>query len=450
MKGKKRLKLSVWQILALAYLAGTVIGSVLLILPFATKSGQSTSYLDALFTAASAVCITGLTPYDIATHWTLFGQLVILILIQASGLGFMTLVSAAFLIFKRGLGMGSKNAFILDSRGKSNGIGTLLKRIVIGTAICETIGALVLMIRFIPEFGAANGIYFSIWHSISAFCNAGFDLMGTPQNGGFVSLTAYIADPLVSLTIAALIILGGLGFCVWGDMLDCKLNFKKYQLNTKVVLVVNCVLIITGTFLFLLFEWNNPSYEGFNFGQKLLASFFNSVTPRTAGFASTDYTTVSDSGYLLTVLLMFIGGGSGSTAGGIRVGTFAVIIMGMLAVFRGRRDINIGKRRIDYSLLSQALAILAACFMILIACTLIICAIEPEGLFKEILFECVSALSNTGLSMSLTPTLGIASKILIILLMYAGRVGILTLALALGETKTAAEIRKPVDSLLIG
>ncbi len=450
MKGKKRLKLSVWQILALAYLAGTVIGSVLLILPFATKSGQSTSYLDALFTAASAVCITGLTPYDIATHWTLFGQLVILILIQASGLGFMTLVSAAFLIFKRGLGMGSKNAFILDSRGKPNGIGTLLKRIVIGTAICETIGALVLMIRFIPEFGAANGIYFSIWHSISAFCNAGFDLMGTPQNGGFVSLTAYIADPLVSLTIAALIILGGLGFCVWGDMLDCKLNFKKYQLNTKVVLVVNCVLIITGTFLFLLFEWNNPSYEGFNFGQKLLASFFNSVTPRTAGFASTDYTTVSDSGYLLTVLLMFIGGGSGSTAGGIRVGTFAVIIMGMLAVFRGRRDINIGKRRIDYSLLSQALAILAACFMILIACTLIICAIEPEGLFKEILFECVSALSNTGLSMSLTPTLGIASKILIILLMYAGRVGILTLALALGETKTAAEIRKPVDSLLIG
>ncbi len=450
MKGKKRLKLSVWQILALAYLAGTVIGSVLLILPFATKSGQSTSYLDALFTAASAVCITGLTPYDIATHWTLFGQLVILILIQASGLGFMTLVSAAFLIFKRGLGMGSKNAFILDSRGKSNGIGTLLKRIVIGTAICETIGALVLMIRFIPEFGAANGIYFSIWHSISAFCNAGFDLMGTPQNGGFVSLTAYIADPLVSLTIAALIILGGLGFCVWGDMLDCKLNFKKYQLNTKVVLVVNCVLIITGTFLFLLFEWNNPSYEGFNFGQKLLASFFNSVTPRTAGFASTDYTTVSDSGYLLTVLLMFIGGGSGSTAGGIRVGTFAVIIMGMLAVFRGRRDINIGKRRIDYSLLSQALAILAACFMILIACTLIICAIEPEGLFKEILFECVSALSNTGLSMSLTPTLGIASKILIILLMYAGRVGILTLALAHGETKTAAEIRKPVDSLLIG
>ncbi len=450
MKDKKRLKLSVWQILALAYLAGTVIGSVLLILPFATKSGQSTSYLDALFTAASAVCITGLTPYDIATHWTLFGQLVILILIQASGLGFMTLVSAAFLIFKRGLGMGSKNAFILDSRGKSNGIGTLLKRIVIGTAICETIGALVLMIRFIPEFGAANGIYFSIWHSISAFCNAGFDLMGTPQNGGFVSLTAYIADPLVSLTIAALIILGGLGFCVWGDMLDCKLNFKKYQLNTKVVLVVNCVLIITGTFLFLLFEWNNPSYEGFNFGQKLLASFFNSVTPRTAGFASTDYTTVSDSGYLLTVLLMFIGGGSGSTAGGIRVGTFAVIIMGMLAVFRGRRDINIGKRRIDYSLLSQALAILAACFMILIACTLIICAIEPEGLFKEILFECVSALSNTGLSMSLTPTLGIVSKILIILLMYAGRVGILTLALALGETKTAAEIRKPVDSLLIG
>ncbi len=447
---KVKFKLSVWQILALAYLLGTILGSILLILPFATKSGQSTSYLNALFTSVSAVCITGLSPYDINTHWTLFGQLVILFLIQASGLGFMTIVSAAFLIFKRNMSTGSKNAFILDSRGNANGVLVLLRRIVVGTLLCETVGTLLLMIRFIPDFGAGKGIYFSIWHSISAFCNAGFDLMGS-AGGEFVSLTGYATDPLVTLTLTGLIILGGLGFCVWGDVIDCRFNFKKFQLNTKAVLAVNFVLIVSGTALFLLFERDNPSYAGYNFGEKLLVSIFNAATPRTAGFATTDSSTLSDSGVLLTVILMFIGGGSGSTAGGIRVGTFAVIVMGMLAVFRGRRDINIGKKRIDYSLLSQALAILAACLMIVMTGTLIICAVEPSSMgLKEILFECVSALSNTGLSMSVTPRLTAASRIIIIILMYAGRVGILTLALALGEKRTADEIRKPVDTLLIG
>lgn len=436
--------------LALAYLLGTLLGSILLILPFATKSGQSTSYLNALFTSVSAVCITGLSPYDINTHWTLFGQLVILFLIQASGLGFMTIVSAAFLIFKRNMSTGSKNAFILDSRGNANGVLVLLRRIVVGTLLCETVGTLLLMIRFIPDFGAGKGIYFSVWHSISAFCNAGFDLMGS-AGGEFVSLTGYATDPLVTLTLTGLIILGGLGFCVWGDVIDCRFNFKKFQLNTKAVLAVNLVLIVSGTALFLLFERDNPSYAGYNFGEKLLVSIFNAATPRTAGFATTDSSTLSDSGVLLTVILMFIGGGSGSTAGGIRVGTFAVIVMGMLAVFRGRRDINIGKKRIDYSLLSQALAILAACLMIVMTGTLIICAVEPSSMgLKEILFECVSALSNTGLSMSVTPRLTAASRIVIIILMYAGRVGILTLALALGEKRTADEIRKPVDTLLIG
>lgn len=434
----------------MAYLLGTILGSILLILPFATKSGQSTSYLNALFTSVSAVCITGLSPYDVNTHWTLFGQLVILFLIQASGLGFMTIVSAAFLIFKRNMSTGSKNAFILDSRGKTNGVLVLLRRIVIGTLLCETVGALLLMIRFIPDFGAGKGIYFSIWHSISAFCNAGFDLMGS-AGGEFVSLTGYATDPVVTLTLTGLIILGGLGFCVWGDVIDCRFNFKKFQLNTKAVLAVNFVLIVSGTALFLLFERDNPSYAGYNFGEKLLASIFNAATPRSAGFATTDSSTLSDSGVLLTVILMFIGGGSGSTAGGIRVGTFAVIVMGMLAVFRGRKDINIGKKRIDYSLLSQALAILAACLMMVMTGTLVICAIEPSSIgLKEILFECVSALSNAGLSMSVTPRLTAASRVIIIILMYAGRVGILTLALALGEKRTADEIRKPVDTLLIG
>lgn len=437
--------------LALSYLFGMILGSVLLILPFATKDGQNTTYINSLFTAASAVSLTGLAPYDTATHWSLFGQLVILFLIQMSGLGFMTLVSTAFLVFRHTMSLSTRNVFMLDSSGGNlSGIKTLLKRIVLGTLIFETAGALLLMIRFIPDYGAGNGIYFSVWHSVSAFCNAGFDVLGTTANK-FVSLSGYVNDPLVNLTICALIVLGGLGFAVWSDILDCKLNFKKFQLNTKVVLIVNATLIVSSCALFILFEWNNAEYASFSFGEKLLASLFCSITPRTAGFSTVSSTSLSDSGFLLTTVLMFIGGSSGSTAGGMRVGTFAVIITGMFASFRGKRDINIGKRRIDHSLLSRSLAILAAMLMILIVSVGAICAIQPEtGIFKEVTFECVSALSNTGLSMDFTPKLKTASSFIIIILMYAGRVGILTLGLALGQTKATAEIRRPVDNLLIG
>ncbi len=451
MKTKRKFRLSVWQLLALGYFAVIMIGSILLILPFATKESSSTSYLNALFTSASAACVTGLAPYDTATHWTLYGQLVILALIQLGGLGFMTFVSVVFVTFGRNMGLYERNAFMQSSGGKKlSGIKKLVKRIFIGTIVCEALGAVLLCIRFIPDFGAGKGIYFSIWHSVSAFCNAGFDLMGTAENGGFVSLSAYATDPLVTLTIAGLIIMGGLGFCVWGDVIDCRLNFKKFQLNTKVVLVVNAILLVAGTLLFLLFERNNASYSGYNFGEKLLISFFNATSPRTAGFSTTDLSAMSDSGYITTVVLMFIGGSSGSTAGGIKVGTFAVIIMGMLTVFRGRKDINLGKKRLDNALLSQALAIFAACLMLIMLSSVVICAIEPAAGFKRVLFECVSALGTVGLSLSLTPELCAASRLILIVLMYAGRVGILTLALALGEKKTAAEIRRPVDTLLIG
>lgn len=458
MKGKSKIKLTVWQFLSLGFLTAIILGSLLLMLPFATKSGNSTSYVNALFTATSAICVTGLAPYDTATHWTLFGQLVILFLIQTGGLGFMTFVSAAFLVFKHGMGLYSRNAFMQDSgSGKLNGITKMVKRIVIGTAIFETAGALILMIRFIPDFGAGRGIYFSVWHSVSAFCNAGFDLMGTESNE-FVSLSGYATDPLVSLTLCALILIGGLGFCVWSDVVDCKFNCKKFQLNTKVVLLVNSIILVLGTVLFMVFERNNPTYEQFNFGDRLIVSIFNATTTRTAGFSTVDLNSLSDSGYLLMVIYMFVGGNSGSTAGGIKVNTFTVILMGMLAVFRGRKDINIGKKRIDNSLLSQALAIFAAGLMLVMLSTLTICAIEPQATFtaagtqpfKAVLFECVSALSTTGLSLSITPVLCAGSKIILIILMFAGRVGILTLALALGAKKTAAEIRRPMDTLFIG
>ena len=454
MKLKSKAKLTVWQFLALGYLVVIVAGSLLLMLPFATRDGQSTSYVNALFTATSATCVTGLAPYDTNIHWTLFGQIVILFLIQTGGLGFMTFVSLVFSAIGRNLGLYERKALMLsEGEHRLSGVRRLVRRIALGTAVVESAGALLLCIRFIPDFGVGKGIYYSVWHSISAFCNAGFDLMGGVfADEQFVSLTRYATDPLVSLTIAFLIIVGGLGFCVWSDIVDAKCNVKKFRLYTKVVLLVNTLFLVVSTVLFFFFERSNPTYENFTLGEKWLVSFFNATTPRTAGFNTVDLTSLSDSGYLLTVILMFVGGSSGSTAGGIKINTLAVIVMGMISVFRGKKDIDIGKKRIDFSLVSQALAVFVSCLILVITATLIICAIEPDEIapFRSVLFEVVSALGTVGLSLSLTPVLSTASKCILILLMYAGRVGILTLALALGESRKASEIKKPLDTLLIG
>ena len=454
MKLKSKAKLTVWQFLALGYLVVIVAGSLLLMLPFATRDGQSTSYVNALFTATSATCVTGLAPYDTNIHWTLFGQIVILFLIQTGGLGFMTFVSIVFSAIGRNLGLYERKALMLsEGEHRLSGVRRLVRRIALGTAVVESAGALLLCIRFIPDFGVGKGIYYSVWHSISAFCNAGFDLMGGVfADEQFVSLTRYATDPLVSLTIAFLIIVGGLGFCVWSDIVDAKCNVKKFRLYTKVVLLVNTLFLVVSTVLFFFFEHSNPTYENFTLGEKWLVSFFNATTPRTAGFNTVDLTSLSDSGYLLTVILMFVGGSSGSTAGGIKINTLAVIVMGMISVFRGKKDIDIGKKRIDFSLVSQALAVFVSCLILVITATLIICAIEPDEIapFRSVLFEVVSALGTVGLSLSLTPVLSTASKCILILLMYAGRVGILTLALALGESRKASEIKKPLDTLLIG
>ncbi len=441
-------KLSVWRYLVLGYLAIILAGSILLILPFATKDGQSTSYLNALFTSVSATCVTGLVPYDTGIHWTGFGQAVILVLIQIGGLGFTTFVSILLLMRGKGIGVYERK-IMKESYGEGmHGAVTLIKRIVIGSLCIEIAGAGLLSIRFVADFGTI-GVWYAFFHAVSAFCNAGFDLMGGAFGQEFVSLTHYAGDPLVSIVVPVLILLGGLGFCVWGDVIDCKFNFKKFRLFTKVVLVVSFVLVFGGTALFLLFERNNPSYAGYNFGQKLLCAFFNSTTARTAGFSTTDPSTLSGSGYLLTVVLMFIGGSSGSTAGGIKISTFAVIVMGMFASFRGRKDVNIGKKRLDSSLLGQALAIFVSYLTLVIFSTLIICTVESCG-FLPVLFETVSALGTVGLSMSLTQTLSWASKIILMILMYTGRVGILTLVFALGRKRSSDAVRKPEESLFIG
>lgn len=361
----------------------------------------------------------------------------------------MTFVTTVFYVLKKDMGIYGRKALMATAGidKKYSGLGKLVKRIALGTLLFESIGAFILCFRFVPDYGWGKGIYFSVWHSISAFCNAGFDLISAV---GECSLVSYSRDPLVTLTLSFLIIIGGLGFYVWSDIADSKFNTKKLQFNTKTLLAANAAFILASFALFSVFEWNNPSYADYSAGEKILASFFNAVTPRTAGFSTTDPTTLSESGYALTLILMFIGGNSGSTAGGIKVGTFVVIATGMLASFQGKNDINIGKKRLESSLLAQAMAIFAACLALVMCSAITICAIQPTLTFKETLFECVSALGTVGLTLNVTPALTAPSKIIIILLMYAGRVGILTLALALGENRKTAAIRNPVDTLLIG
>ena len=455
MRKKRKLILSAWQILALGYLLVIFIGAILLRLPFSTKQGQNTTFLGALFTSTSATCVTGLVVYDTNTHWSIFGQTVVLLLIQTGGLGFMTFVTLLFQAFGKRLGLRDKKILMLSAgEERQNNLRRLFRRLLIGAFAFELIGAVLLSVRFIQDFGWGRGIYYAVWHSVSAFCNAGFDLMGgVHSNATFVSFTAYAKDPLISLTLAFLIIVGGLGFCVWDDLLECKLRLKKTRLHTKIVLWVTTALLLIATLLFLFFERNNISLENYSFGEKLLVAFFNAATPRTAGFNTIDYATVSDGSYLLTVILMFIGGSSASTAGGVKVTTFFVILMGMIATFRDKRDIEIGKRRIDNSLMRQALAIFVSCLFIVLIATLAICSIEADNAaatFQAVLFETTSAMGTVGLSLSLTPTLSVASQIIVMALMYAGRVGVLTIGLAFGEKKDYSEIKKPVENILIG
>ena len=450
MKVKIKRRMSIWQSLAVGYFLIVLVGGFFLTLPISSADGAWTPFIDALFTATSATCVTGLTPVVPGVHWNAFGQVVILLLIQIGGLGFTTLVSILFMAIGRGsFGLYERTA-MAQSVGESRltGIKTLVKRILIGTLIFEFAGALLLMIRFIPDFGGI-GVWYAFFHAISAFCNAGFDIIGLQGQ----SLSDYARDPLVSLVICILIIIGGLGFCVWGNVADCKCNPKKFQFYTKLALIGTGVLLVAGTFLFLLFEWNNPNYEGYTFGEKLLCSFFNSVTARTAGFFTTPPESLSNSGCLLMIILMFIGACSGSTGGGVKVSTFTVIIMGMISVMRGKKDITIGKRRIDQSVLSQALAVFVAYLVLTVSATLLINAIEPDAVaaFDAVSFETVSAIGTVGLSMALTPLLSPVSKIIIIILMYLGRVGILTFAFALKRKKKAeAAVRRPIDTVFIG
>ncbi len=446
MKNKKRINLNPMQIIAIGFMCVVLLGTFLLCLPISSRSGEWTPFVNSMFTATSATCVTGLITYDTYSHWSVFGQCVIISLIQIGGLGFMSIITLFSFISKRRIGLGERK-LIMQSAGslQMTGVLGLVKKILIGTLIFELAGAILLSIRFVPRMGLVQGILNGLFHSISAFCNAGFDLMG--KYGQFSSLTGYVYDPIVNLTLIALIVIGGIGFIVWNDIYRHKFDFKKYELHSKIAMVTTLVLIVGGTAFFWIFE-NDNTLAGMTNGQKLMASMFQAVSPRTAGFNTVDIASLSESGSLLTIILMLIGGSPGSTAGGIKTTTVVVLIISAFA-YASHTDINLFKRSISSENENQARSIVTIYAVAILTATLIICAIEPFSL-KEVLFEVASAASTSGLTMGITSKLHTVSKLILILLMYGGRVGGLTLAIVLTQKRTPVPIDKPIENILIG
>ncbi len=435
------------RIIALSFVAVILIGSILLTLPISSANRAFTPYTDALFTASSSVCVTGLVVYDTYTHWSLFGKIVILALIQIGGLGFMITIST-FVIFTRKRISLKERKLLMESSGtmRLDGVIALVKRIIRGTILIESLGALCLMIRFCPQMGFWNGLFYAIFHSVSAFCNAGFDIMG--KFGQFCSLTGYSGDALVNIVIMMLIIIGGIGFTVWDDILQNKHHFKKYTLHSKIVLFTTAILIAGGMVLFFIFEYN-ASMSGMDLKHRLLCSAFQSVTPRTAGMNTIDLTALSNGGYLLTLVLMFIGGSPGSTAGGIKTTTLALLIINAMTVSRNDNSVVAFKRRIDDSSIRRASAIFVLYVIAILLSVIILSSVEPHG-FKAIVFEVVSALGTVGLSLGITPDLTTPAKIILSFLMFMGRVGGLSLMLVISEHKKSAKLERPKGRILIG
>ena len=416
-------------------------------LPFASRDGQSEPFLNCLFTATSASCVTGLVVADTWSQWSLFGQLVILTMIQIGGLGFLTVGVFISIVLRRKIGL-KERGLMMESVNtlQIGGVVRLAKKIIIGTCIFEGTGAVLLAIRFIPQFGFLRGLFYGIFHSISAFCNAGFDLMGgqTPYS----SFVAYYDDWLVNFVIMSLIIIGGIGFIVWDDLSRNKLHFRKYMLQTKIVLVTTAILVFGGGLLFYLLE-RNHLLVGMNTSGKILTSLFSSVTARTAGFNTTDTAALTDGSKLLTIILMFIGGSPGSTAGGIKTTTLVVLLLCVHSNIKQTYGINIFGRRLENDAVKRAGTILTINLLLAVTASLAIMAIQPLG-FSDILFETFSAIGTVGMTTGITRALHPISRCIIILLMYCGRIGSLSFALAFVQSKRKPHVQQPAEAINIG
>lgn len=446
----KKLQFKPTQTIVIGFALIILIGSLLLSLPLASRSGQSIGFVDAAFTSTSAVCVTGLVIVDTYTHWSLFGQIVILLLIQIGGLGFMTVATLFSFMLRRRISL-KERLVIAESFNQYTlqGIIRLVKRVLIATLIIEGIGAFFLSLRFIQDFGVVNGIYKGIFHSVSAFCNAGFDIMGQEQ--AFSSLTAYSGDISVNLIVTSLIIIGGLGFVVWDDIYNAR-NYKKLHFHSKVVLFMTGSLLALGFVSFFLIEFNNgATLASMNGKDKILASLFQSVTPRTAGFSTVNFSEMRNASVFITMLLMFIGASPGSTGGGIKTTTLGVLLFTAISVIRGREDTEIFKRRISNRIVTRALTITLLALLLVFTATIILASAEDITL-AEALFEAISAFATVGLSLGITADLTTISKLTLIATMFIGRIGILTVVLSFmsGIQDKNASYRYRKEKLMLG
>ena len=442
----KKKRRSYARIAALVYLGLILCGALVLTLPVCSQSGRFTPFVDCLFTATSATCVTGLIVVDTATHWSLAGKIVILLLIQTGGMGFMAIVAMFAIAFGRRMGLVQRRLLSQSVGGEDASAAVLAKNLIGCTFACEGAGALLLCFRFIPRYGFGRGLFFSVFHAVSAFCNAGFDIL--PQNAPFASIVMYESDPLVNVTLMALITLGGLGFFAIGDIVKNRFHWKKFSLHTKLVLTVSAALTIVGAAFLWLFE-RDFAFAGLSSGQRFWAGLFQSVTARTAGFASVDLSHLSDPGSLVMDVLMLVGGSPASIAGGFKTTTFAILLLGIAAQAHRRNEVTVFHRRLDSESVTRAWTISAIYFFTVIIGTVAVSAAEPFGL-KEALFEVCSAIGTVGLTMGVTPTLGLFSRVLLIVFMFAGKLGAMTLALALAETASGDDVQRPLGNVLIG
>ena len=425
------------QIIALVFMGIILLGSGLLCLPAASRSGQATDFLTSLFTATSATCVTGLIRVDTGSYWSGFGQAVILVMIQIGGLGFMTIASIFFFALRRKIGLRQRLVLAQAlSFDQISGVVGLVRNVLRGTLAVEGAGALILALRFWPEFGAARALWYGVFHSVSAFCNAGFDVLGDLASGG--SLCGYVDDPVVNLTIMALITIGGLGFAVWGDVRKNR-RFSRMSVYTRLVLSISCGLIVGGAALIALLEWHNPDTIGKrSTSGKLLASAFQSVTLRTAGFASFDQNALRDVTKAVCDVLMFVGGSSGSTAGGVKTVTVGVVVLAAIGTARGRTHVTAFKRSISQSAVSNAMAIALLVLFLSFLGAGAISALDGVS-FDNAVYETISALCTVGLTTGITPGLGLASCLILIVFMFFGRVGIMTISVGFMMANPAEE-----------
>ena len=443
---KRKFRLSAGQLLALGFLLIIFIGAVLLCLPAANRTQERISFLDALFTACSAACVTGLVVVDTWTQFTLFGQIVILVLIQLGGLGFMTFAMLFFMALGKRISLSARvNVSEAVGAFQIGGVVRLVRLILFGTFYIETVGTVLLASRFVPVFGWARGIWYGVFHAVSAFCNAGFDLMGTFEP--YSSLTYFADDAVVNLTVMALILIGGIGFVVWDDLHKNGLRFRKYELHTKLVLTFTAALLVLPTLLFLWTE-KDGVFAGMEAGERLLAALFSSVTPRTAGFNTVDTAALSESGKFMTMLLMLIGAGSGSTGGGIKISTFAVMVLSLCAYVRRREEADAWGRRLEPQQCRRAFCSVLY-YLSLAVMGIFLLTAGQEISLTDAVFECLSAIGTVGMSTGVTRNLTFLSKAVIIILMYCGRIGSLTVFMAMTPPKRGT-VRCPTGRVMIG